>query len=797
MTIIETIAHDHLVFDGAMGTQLQNRGLPVGENPEYFNLTHPEVVQAIHAEYVAAGADVITTNTFQANRSKLPAEQLPAIITTAVKLARQAGARYVAYDMGPIGQLMAPMGTLAFDDAYEQFAQQAILAEHAGADVILIETLADLYEAKAAILAVKENTALPVFVTLTYQADGRTFVGVDPKTATITLQALGADAVGVNCSLGPVELAPVVAEILQYAKVPVLVQANAGLPDIENGETVYRITPEDFGAASRELLAEGVRVIGGCCGTTPEFTRQLRAIVDATPVVAPNPVTGTFVTSALTTVEIKHGELTLIGERINPTGKKLLKEALRNHDISYILKEAVQQKDAGADILDVNVGLPEIDEAQMMQAVIQELQGVIATPLQIDSSSIEALEAGCRYYNGRPLLNSVSGEADKLAQILPIAKKYGAVILGLCLDEGGIPETAQGRLAIGQKIVATAAEYGLAADAVMLDPLVLTASAQQAQVAVTLETLRLIKQELGVKTVIGLSNVSFGLPNRSLLNGTFLAQAFGAGLTTPIMNPLNAYMMSVVQALRVFTTQDLNSEAYIANNHDAKIAVASGTTQATTTQANASELTLTEMILSGRKELTAAATKALLAEGATPLAIVNEYFIPALNIVGDQFEKGEMFLPQLMQSAESVAKAQEVLKVALANDKTAATTTKGQVLLATVEGDIHDIGKNIVKMILENYGYQIYDLGKDVQIQQVVDTIIEHDIKLVGLSALMTTTVQNMKKTIAAVKAAGLTDVQFMVGGAVLNEEYRDFVGADYYAKDAMASVVIVNEFFS
>ena len=791
MTILTDLKTQILLFDGAMGTQLQDRGLPIGGIPEHFNLTHPEVVEAIHRDYVAAGADVITANTFQANTTKMAADELDETIHTAIALAKKAEPKYVAYDMGPTGQLLQPMGTLSFDAAYEMFASQAIIAEQAGADLVIIETVADLLEAKIAVLAVKENTKLPVFVTMTYQEDGRTFVGVDPQTATLTLQNLGVDVLGVNCSLGPKELAPIVAKILDYAQIPVMVQANAGLPQMENGETVYKITPETYVAYTQKLLAQGVAVVGGCCGTTPEFIRQLRLLIDQTEKVYPEPKSGTFITSGLKTLEIGLG-LSLIGERINPTGKPRLKEALRENNISYIIQEAVAQRDAGADILDVNVGLPEIDEAKMMVKTIVELQSLLDLPLQIDSSETAALEAGARHYNGIPLINSVNGKPSSMAKIFPIVAKYGGVILGLCLDDEGIPETAEKRYQIAEKIVHEAGKYGITPDRVMIDPLVLTASAQQEQVPVTLDTIRLVKERLGCKTVVGLSNISFGLPNRALLNGTFLAQAFGAGLDAPIMNPLSDYMMRVVRSLKVFTGQDTNSEDYIANEQNATIAVtvANGSGNQASTD---DTLDLKGMIIKGRKELTAAETRKML-ETMTPLDIVNTYFIPALDIVGAQFEKGALFLPQLMQSAEATQQAQEVLKAALAKSGQKSESL-GRLLLATVEGDIHDIGKNIVKMILENYGYEVVDLGKDVPIETVVETVVTQKIKLVGLSALMTTTVQNMKKTITAIKTVA-PDTVFMVGGAVLNEEYREFVGADFYAKDAMASVDITQKFF-
>ena len=806
MKVTEALQAGFLLFDGAMGTMLQENGLAAGMQPEYFNLTHPEVVTAIHRQYVAAGADIITANTFQANGHKIPAAELPKIITSAVKLAKDSGARFVAYDMGPIGALLAPLGTLSFDESYELFAQQARLAERAGADLVILETVSDLLEAKAALLAIKENTALPVFVTMTYQADGRTFVGCDPLTATLTLQALGADVLGVNCSLGPGELLPVVAEITRYAQVPVLVQANAGLPEMENGETVYRLTPAEYLAAIEPMLDLGVTLVGGCCGTTPTFIKGMRELLDSRQPVARAMTKVTAVTSGVQTVMLDE-RLTVIGERLNPTGKKRLQAAIRQKDLGYLLKEGIQQVTDGGDILDVNVGLPEIDEAAMMQEVIPALQSVVNVPLQIDSSSVAAIEAGARIYNGRPLINSVNGKPETMQAIFPIAKKYGALVLGLTLDETGIPKTAAGRLQVARRIVETGASYGIPKEDILIDPLVLTASAQQDQVQVTLDTLKLVKAELGVQTVAGVSNVSFGLPNRPLLNSTFLAAAVGAGLSAPILNPGSQQMMATVATLRVINHQDKDAQTYIAKsqagqfdqgNQVEKVATTSATqdseetVQESTVPQNQLEQ-LRQLILQGRKDETPTLTQQLLATK-SPLEIVNEAFIPALDEVGQKFEAGTLFLPQLMQSAEAVKGAQEVLK-----DYTAAqgetASNQGRILLATVAGDIHDIGKNIVKMIMENYGFQVLDLGKDVPIEKVVTTLQKEDIKLVGLSALMTTTVQNMKATIKAVRNAGL-DCTFIVGGAVLNEDYREFVGADYYAKDALESVKYARAFF-
>lgn len=566
MLVTEYLATHPLLFDGAMGTMLQKNGLPIGGQPEYFNLSHPDIVQKIHEEYVQAGCDVVSTNTFQANGTKIPSADLPEIIAKGVALAKAAHPKFVAYDMGPIGQLLAPVGTLSFEAAYDYFKEQACLAEAAGADLILIETMSDLFEMKAAILAVKEHTQLPVFATMTFQEDQRTFLGTDAVTATLTLQGLGVAALGVNCSLGPAALAPIVKEMLRYAKVPVIVQANAGLPEMRGGTTYFPTEVKEYTAEIQGLLAAGVRIIGGCCGTTPAYIANLRNLLDESQTVTAVPrEKTTAITSGATTVHLNQ-QLSVIGERLNPTGKKRLKEAIVTEDMTYIFKEALQQVNAGADILDVNVGLPEIDEAAMMKTVVTGIQEITTVPLQIDSSSIPAIEAGCRYYNGKPLLNSVNGKEESMAAIFPIAKKYGAVVLGLCLDEAGIPETAAGRVAIAKKIIQRAAEYGIEKADIMIDPLVLTASAQQEQVQVTLDTLRLLKDQLGVCTVAGVSNVSFGLPERETLTSHFLAAAVGAGLDAPILNPLSPIIANTITSLKVINGQDKEAKHYIANS---------------------------------------------------------------------------------------------------------------------------------------------------------------------------------------------------------------------------------------
>ncbi len=770
-----------LLFDGAMGTMLQNAGLPAGGLPEVYNIEHPEVIREIHQKYLAAGCQVITSNTFQANAYKLkdcpysPAE----LISAGVKLAKESGAPCVALDIGPLGQLMKPMGTLTFDAAYDLFLEQIKAGIDAGADAILFETMSDLLEVKAGVLAAKESCDLPVFVTMTYQADGRTFVGVDPQSAAITLSGLGVDALGVNCSLGPKELSPIIDTLLAYSKVPVMAQPNAGLPEIENGKTVYRVSPEEYGGFMAELAQKGVRVLGGCCGTDPDFIASMANKLQGISPQAVTPKKFTAICSGCKTTLFDHG-VTVIGERINPTGKKTLKEKLREQDFGYLAGEAIAQEKAGADALDVNCGLPDIDEAATLERAVQEIQAVTNLPLQIDSSNPSAIERAVRIYNGKPLINSVSGKQESMDTIFPIAKKYGAAVIGLTLDEAGIPETAEERFAIAKKLVDEAEKYGIPKEDIIIDCLVLTASAQQKLVLETLKAVQLVNAKLGLHTILGVSNVSFGLPARPVLNSTFLAAGFGAGLSSAIINPLSEPMMDVVRSFRVLNHQDKDAMEYISHFSEA----------AAPAPAMTAAKSLKDYIMEGRQTETAQKTRELL-EIRDALSIIDEEFIPALDAVGEKYEKGELFLPQLIQAAEAVKGGFEVLKSSVPQGR----MDKGTVLLATVSGDIHDIGKNIAKMLLENYGYRVIDLGKDVPIQVVVDSALKHQVRLVGLSALMTTTVTAMKDTIAALKEAGCT-AEIMVGGAVLNEEYVKFVGADHYAKDARADVLIANRIF-
>lgn len=789
MDFREFLKENIVIFDGAMGTMMQRMGLQAGELPELLNMTHPEMIRDIHRQYVEAGSHVVSTNTFQASEYKLKncGYTVEEIIYRAVSLAKESGARFTALDVGPVGQLMEPLGPLTFQEAYEMFRRQMAAGEKAGADLIIVETMSDIYEVKAALLAAREHTSLPVILSLTYQADGRTFTGTDPVTATLALQGMEPDALGLNCSMGPRELLPITEKILRYSKLPVIVQANAGLPDIIDEETVYTITPEEYVESVTAMLDLGVRIIGGCCGTDPEFIRQICQAAQGRKPIPPRPEKCSAVTSATRTVFLDN-RITVIGERINPTGKPKLKEALRENRIEYILNEAIDQAKHGADVLDINVGLPELNEPEVIRQTVKSVQEICSLPLQIDSADPKAIEAGLRACNGRAMVNSVNGKKESMEAIFPLVKKYGALVVGLTLDEDGIPETAEGRYAIAEKIVHTAENYGIPREDILIDCLTLTASAQQQAVLATLEGIRLVKERLGVKTVLGVSNVSFGLPNRPLLNSIFLTAAMGAGLDAPILNPMSEEMMRAVETFRVFNCQDPGAARYIEKYSDVRIEAKVPESKPTVGAFDA----LMELIIDGLKEETADQVRLLL-ETCSPLDIIDQGFVPALNQVGEGFETGEVFLPSLMMSAEAVKAGFDVIKAARKPEDE--TSSKGKVVVATVQGDIHDIGKNIAKMLLENYGYEVIDLGRDVSIEKVVDAVRENQAKLVGLSALMTTTVKNMKSTIAAIREAGL-DCGIMVGGAVLNPEYAQFVGADYFAKDAREGVEIAKKVF-
>lgn len=776
----DRLKKDLLIFDGGMGTQLQQSGMKAGEIPEVYNIEHPEIIIDIHSRYLKAGADFITTNTFGCNPIKMKdsgycyCDLLKAAVKNA-KAARDAVNKeaYIVLDIGPIGQLLEPLGYLTFDEAYEMIASQVLMVKD-DVDAVLLETMTDLYEVKAGILAVKENSNLPVFVTMTFESNQRTLTGTDPLTFVNVVEGLGVDALGVNCSLGPKELKPIIEIILDNSSTPVLIQPNAGLPVLKNGQTCYEVTSEEYAQGMFEYMNNGVSIVGGCCGTTPDFIRAVKAI--APKYVTPRQVEAkTRVSSGNKTV-VFDGQVVVCGERLNPTGKKKLKAALKEERYDECVVEGIKQQEAGADVLDVNVGLPGIDEPTVMKKVIQLLQEVINLPLQIDSSSPEAIEKACRYYNGKPLINSVNGKDEVMDAIFPIVKKYGGVVIGLTLEDG-IPLLAEERLEIARKIVNKAKSYGIDKKDIIIDCLTLTASAQQKEVKETLKALTLVKQELGVHTVLGVSNVSFGLPNRPLLNRTFLTLAMQSGLDLPIINPLDRELMDTIDAYNVLYNIDKESINYISKQ-----------SQVQNKPIATKTFTLEEMIIHGLKDEVQEKTKEVLKEKEA-MAVINEIIIPALNKVGEDYEKNKIYLPQLMQSAQTTKLAFEIVKSTFSVDSQA----KGPVMMCTVEGDIHDIGKNIVKIVLESYGYQVIDLGKDVKVEKVVEAYHQYQPKMIGLSALMTTTVINMKKTIEALKTADCK-CPIWVGGAVLTQEIAVEIGADYYSEDAMSSVHLLNK---
>ncbi len=795
MVIKEYIKENILVFDGGMGSVLQSKGLKLGQNPDVLNITDREKIIEVHKEYIESGAMVITTNTFGANEFKL--EKTPysveEVIDSAVKNAKEAiGEKdvLIALDIGPIGQLLEPMGTLSFDRAYEVFKRQVIQGVKSGAQLVIIETMTDLYEIRAALLAVKENSNLPVFCTMSFEESGRTFTGCTPESMAVVLEGLGADAVGINCSLGPEELYPIVKRIVAVSNLPVMTQPNAGLPVITpEGETKYDVNPEQFSDWIEKYINEGVSIIGGCCGTTPEYTKKLSELAQKYKRKQRDVVS--FASICTPSNFLKIDGVKVVGERINPTGKKLFKQALINDDMDYILKQAIEQVEAGAHLLDVNVGLPEIDENSMMIKVVKEIQSIIDVPLQIDSSYPEVIESGLRYYNGKAIVNSVNGEDEVLDRILPIVKKYGASVVGLTLDKRGIPSTCEERFKLAEKIVNRASEYGISRENVFIDCLVLTASAQQAEVQETLKAVRMVKEKLGVKTLLGVSNISFGLPCRQIINETFLALALANGLDLPIMNPNSTGMMDVINAYNVLYNYDKGSENYISNYADITLKEEKRAKSEKVAESNTNDIQY--IIVKGLKDEAAKKTEELL-EDHEELEIVNEYLIPALDVVGQKYEKGELFLPQLIQSAETVKMAFEVIKARISSNSDK-SISKGKIVLATVKGDVHDIGKNIVKVILENYGYEVIDLGKDVPIETVVEAAFKHKVKLVGLSALMTTTIKSMEATIKALKDKGY-EGKILVGGAVLTEEYAKMINADFYAKDAKESAEIAKKVF-
>ena len=792
--IRERLGKELLYFDGGMGTLLQERGLEPGELPETWNLTHADEIRQIHRSYIEAGSDIILTNTFGANALKFHDDRysLEEIVTSAVghvrAAAETAGVKrpiYTALDIGPTGKLLKPMGDLDFETAYEAFKEVMICGEKAGADLIHIETMSDTYELKAAVLAAKENTSLPVFATTIFDERGKLLTGADVPSVIALLEGLRVDALGINCGMGPEQMFPVLEQFLKYSSLPVIVKPNAGLPKQRDGQTYYDVSPEEFAEDLEKIVEMGAAVVGGCCGTTPDHIRAMTERCRGCSLVPVREKEYTVVSSYGRSVFLGDGSK-IIGERINPTGKKRFKQALKEHDLDYVLREGIMQQEKGAHILDVNVGLPDIDEPALMREVVQELQSVTNLPLQIDTVDAEAMEGALRIYNGKAMVNSVSGKQESMDTVFPLIRKYGGVVIGLTLDENGIPADAEGRVQIARKIIEEAAKYGIRKKDIVIDALAMTISSEPEGAKVTLETLRRLRDEVGVCTVLGVSNISFGLPSRPTVNAAFYTMAMMNGLSAGIINPASDEMMKSWYAYHALMNLDANCENYIARY--------SGAQSSQPAEKKGAGMGLKAAIEKGLKEEAHTVTQQL-AETQAPLDIINAELIPALNSVGDGFEKGTVFLPQLLMSAEAAKSAFAVLKEKM--DKSGEVQEKkGKIVLATVKGDIHDIGKNIVKVLLENYSFEVIDLGKDVAPELIVDTVREQDIRLVGLSALMTTTVVSMEETIRQLreKAPGCL---VMVGGAVLNQDYADMIGADFYGKDAMQSVHYAQEVFA
>lgn len=787
MKFIDLLGKERLFFDGAMGTMLQKNGLSAGEIPETWNITHRDTVYAIHKAYADAGCNIIKSNTFGANALKFKGTDytVEEIVTSAIDIAKTAVSgkdkTFVALDLGPTGKLLKPYGELPFETAYELYKQQVIAGKKAGADLVLIETMGDTYEIKAAVLAAKENCDLPIVVTMIFDESGKLLTGSDIKTAVFMLEGLGVDAIGFNCGLGPRQMLSLLPELLKYSSTPLVVNPNAGLPECVNGVTFFNVTPEDFANDLKELAEMGVSLLGGCCGTTPEHLKEAVKLCKDIPVLPVKQKNITAVTSYSKTAVIGERPI-IIGERINPTGKKKLKAALVSGDSGYIFSEALSQVECGADVLDVNVGLPEIDEPKVMCDTVRGIQGITNLPLQIDTSDPAAMEQALRIYNGKPLINSVNGKKESMEKIFPLAKKYGGVVVCLTLDEGGIPESAEGRIKIAEKIINTAKEYGIDKKDLIIDTLAMTVSTGAENAKRTLQALSYVRNTLGVNTVLGVSNISFGLPKRDNINAAFFTLAMGSGLSAGIINPKSDSMMNAFYSYCALNGYDENFETYISKTSDSaptakndktdlKTAVINGLSGAA--GENARELLKTEQ----------------------PLDIINLYLIPALDIVGKGFEDGTIFLPQLLMSADAAKAAFDEIKASIPAEANG-SEKKNKIVIATVKGDIHDIGKNIVKVLLENYGFDVIDLGKDVDPEIIVDTAIKEKVKLVGLSALMTTTVVNMEETIRLLRKR-YPECKVMVGGAVMTQDYADRIGADSYAKDAMGAVRYAERLFS
>ncbi len=780
-----------LIFDGAMGTMLQKRGLKRGGIPELLNLTDPGLIRSIHEEYLEAGCDVVSTNTFGANRFKADkaGRSLTDIVSSAVSIAKEAVSgrkdKFAALDIGPCGRVLQPTGDLSFEDAVSVFAETIRAGDAAGADLILFETFTDLYELKAALIAAKENSDLPIFATMSFEENGRSFFGTTVESMVLTLEALGVHALGVNCSLGPRQLVPIVDRIIKASSIPVMVQPNAGLPIFSEGEARYDVTPEQFADHIRKFVCDGASIVGGCCGTDPGYIKLMREKLEGVHV---NPVKTKRRTGICSPSKaVFFGDDTvIIGERLNPTGKKSLQAALRAKDMDYVLREAVRQQEQGAHVLDVNMGLPDIDEPEMLMNAVIEIQSASNLPLQLDSSDPDALKRAARVYNGKPLINSVNGKVDSMRKILPVAKKYGAAVLGLTLDDQGIPSSAEGRLKIARTIMEEAQKIGIPKEDIMIDCLVLTVSAQQEQAAETLRAVRMVKEELGLKTVLGVSNISFGLPARPIINRTMLAMALMQGLDAPIINPGDEGMREAIAAFRVLMGKDRQSEDYISaysvpeeKKSDQKSAIAEEQREG-----------LAEAIIKGLKGDAEKSTEALLTK-MLPLEIIEKEIIPSLDQVGQDYESCNIFLPQLIKSAEAAKASFELIRREIAKEGSECTEERTTVVIATVQGDIHDIGKNIVKVIMENYNFRMIDLGKDVPPEKIVQAVKDNRAEIVGLSALMTTTVTSMKIAIEMLRKE-CPWVKVIVGGAVLTASLAEHVGADYYAKDAMEAVRIL-----
>lgn len=796
MSFKEFLGSAKIIFaDGAMGTSLQTAGLKPGEVPETWSIKKPEVIRAIHAAYFAAGSDFVLANTFGANRVKYDGvERLEDVISASVTLAREAanGAKnkFVAIDVGPTGKLLKPSGDFEFDRAYDAFAETISLGAASGADLVAIETMGDAYELKAAVLAAKENSTLPILATVALGEDGKLLTGADVETVAAILEGLRVDAIGLNCGLGPDLMLPYVERLAAVTNVPIFVKPNAGLPKLVDGETRFLVSSDEFAKNVVKLVHAGARIVGGCCGTTSAHIAAVKAALESESIAKRAIVKKrTIVTSGVRSVEIPFNDSIIIGERINPTGKKKLREAYKAGDMAYILREAVAQVDAGSHILDVNAGVPGIDEASTLESTIEAIQSVVNVPLQIDTADPIAMERAMRRYNGKCLVNSVNGKVEVMEKVFPLVAKYGGVVVALTLDENGIPSTAEGRVEIARKIIAKGAEYGLTKDDFIVDVLCLAVSADNTSANVILEAMKSVRELLGVRTALGVSNISFGLPSRTSLNAAFYTLTLNAGLSAAIINPLSLPMISAYRAYRALTARDSDCSKWIAFSENLE----GGETSST--PATSQAMSLSMLIEKGLRDDASEAARRLVLTGLGPLEIINSEIVPALEKVGSLFESGKYFLPQLLMAADSASAAFEYLRSELAKSGVKGAT-KGPIVIATVKGDIHDIGKNIVRSLLENYGFEVIDLGRDVAPEAIVEAVLKTKCRLVGLSALMTTTVGAMAETIAALKLAD-SEVKTFVGGAVLTEEFAKEIGATWYAKDAMASVRIAEAFFA